>query len=311
MDIADKHCKVCKKAIAVLYPTRWAYKQYDGKNHVKAWYCSWKCLREDEKKHSKPRKEKYKKITEGVDELANIKHRDPAEVVRGMFEAMDSGVEPRAYLRKIGYKNPTDQLSHLRCWAAKNDKTALARLNKIPRLTGSGRRVKVSARKIPKAGESLLKVEHKGEPIAKVESVEETDDGFVVKARKLPPGARTPKNVKPMKPEEKPPVPKPKDGGEWERVKPLTREEHAEDSRTMNSRMEELAEAMNELTIPVMHERLRIAGLESKAIEKGTWVRTDKMIVLNSGSEMSMILGPTQWRELAKEIEMMLQQFGA
>lgn len=309
MDIIDKHCKVCKKAISVLYPTRWAYKQYDGKNHVKAWYCSWKCLREDEKKHSKPKKEKYKKITEGVDELANIKHRDPAEVVRGMFEAMDSGEEPRAYLRKIGYKNPTDQLSHLRCWASKNDRAALARLNKIPRMQGSGRRAKVSARKIPKAGESLLKFEHKGEPIAKVESVEETDDGgVVVKARKLPPGARTPKNVKPMKPGEKPPVPKPLDGGEWEEAPRVT---------GVNDDVARQAKAAEKLCVDIKEimfqqpERLRISGLESRAIEKASWVRTGGQIVLNCGEEMTMILTPEKWRGLAKEIELMLEQFGA
>ena len=307
MDIADKHCKVCKKPIAVLYPTRWAYKQYDGKNHVKAWYCSWKCLREDEKKHSKPRKEKYKKIKEGVDELANVKHRDPAEVVMGMFAAMDSGEEPRAYLRKIGYKNPTDQLSHLRYWAAKHDKAALTRLNKIPRMTGSGRKAKAKAstRKIQKPGESLLNIHENAEPIAKTVEVKDTEDGGVrFTLQKLPPGSEAAK-VKVMTRKNhrkeahglktKPAVPAPLDGGEW-----IHEETPAEESGPV----------IKEMRLPDLPPRLRIAGLESRAIERATWVRTGEMIVFSNSDEMSMILGPKQWRELATEIELMLQQFG-
>ena len=292
MDIEDKRCKVCKKTFSVLHPTRWAYKQWDG-NHVKAWYCSWKCLRADESKHAKkPRKERHNKIIEGVDELANIKHRDPAEVCRGMFAAMDGGEEPRAYLRKIGYKNPTDQLSHLRCWASKNDRAALARLNKIPRMVGSGRKkAKASAKKVPKAGESLLHYEHTGEPLGKVEETDESDGGVTVRIK-------TVKKVSDL------PVPKPLDGGEWTNAKLLTKDEHAE-AHTGGH-----AVVIKEARLPDLPKRLKIAGLESDAIKKASWVRTGDEIVLHKDEEMSLILTPQQWRGMAKEIELMLEQFG-
>ena len=59
-----------------------------------------------------------------------------------------------------------------------------------------------------------------------------------------------------------------------------------------------------------MPKLLKIAGLESRAIKKATWVRTGNEIVFHKDEEMSLILTADQWRELTKEIELMLEQFG-
>ena len=39
-----KTCAICGKEIDILYPDLWRYKRGDPV-HVKAWLCSWKCLR--------------------------------------------------------------------------------------------------------------------------------------------------------------------------------------------------------------------------------------------------------------------------
>ena len=56
-DITMKKCRTCGKNIAVLYPTRWAYKRgcsQDG--HQFDYFCSWGCMRKDEAKRNEKRK---------------------------------------------------------------------------------------------------------------------------------------------------------------------------------------------------------------------------------------------------------------
>ena len=44
-----KKCRTCGKRFDVLWPNKWAYKKHwDGKS-AKEYYCSWSCLRKDEK----------------------------------------------------------------------------------------------------------------------------------------------------------------------------------------------------------------------------------------------------------------------
>ena len=87
--------------------------------------------------------------------------------------------------------------------------------------------------------------------------------------------------------------PKPMDGGEWVNIRDMP------------------VPVLKEAPLPDPVPMLKVAGLESKAIEKATWVRTGEMITLNSGSETDMSLKPEQWRKLSTEIETMLEQFGA
>ena len=52
-----KRCRNCGKRFDVLWPELWRYKKgYDRKQAV--WFCSWKCLREDEKKEEEKKGEK-------------------------------------------------------------------------------------------------------------------------------------------------------------------------------------------------------------------------------------------------------------
>ena len=44
-----KICPVCRKHFWVMYPHLWAYKRGYGLNQ-QVYFCSWKCLRTDEKK---------------------------------------------------------------------------------------------------------------------------------------------------------------------------------------------------------------------------------------------------------------------
>ena len=48
-EIARK-CKNCGKEISIIYPNQWVYKIEKHKGLCWDWYCSWRCLREAEKK---------------------------------------------------------------------------------------------------------------------------------------------------------------------------------------------------------------------------------------------------------------------
>ena len=47
----EKRCRVCGKNVVALYPNRWAYKKRSGSGFI--WYCSWGCMRKDEKEEEK------------------------------------------------------------------------------------------------------------------------------------------------------------------------------------------------------------------------------------------------------------------
>lgn len=257
LDLDDRKCKFCGKVFTVLHPDRWAYKQTMGKKYT--WFCSWKCLRAYEKKAPAPER-KIRTMKEAY-ELENNRRRDPREVIQRMLAAMEEGTDPRAFLRDLGYINPTDQLKKLRNWAEKNDPKAADTLKKIP-----------PAKKGPAKGT-------KKEPrvIGRVVEKKEKAGGVAVKVEKLPEEAR----------------PKPMDGGEWVNIRDMP------------------GPVLKEAPLPDPVPMLKVAGLESKAIEKATWVRTGEMITLNSGSETDMSLKPEQWRKLSTEIKTMLEQFGA
>lgn len=284
LDLDDRKCKVCGKIFTVLYPDRWAYKTRKSESApVDKWFCSWHCLREDEKRHEKKIKPKYRK--EAIN-LAEVKRRDMTEVLNGVLDAIDDGRDPRAYLKGLGYQNPSDQFQKVLHWAEKNNKAAAEKLHRVPKLKrGRAKQVKTPAQKTVKAGNTKPGPR---EPIAKVEKVEEKNGGIVVTAKKLPPAAR----------------PKTLDGSEWQPAPTLDflgPEHILPQPVSYEDFMAELPQQKN--------EKLKVAGLESRAIEGGRYVRTGKMITLMNGEEMSLSLICKTWKDLAKEIDMMIEQF--
>ena len=184
MDLDDRKCRVCGKIFTVLYPDRWAYKTREGeRGPVKYWFCSWHCLREDEKKRNARRKIRPK-FKEAIN-LADVKHRDMAEVLSGVLESIEEGNDPRNYLKGIGYHNPSDQLQRVIRWAQKNNKAAAEKLNQLPKpKRGRAKQVKTPEQKSAKASKSKPGPRKR---IAKVQKVEIKNGGVVVTAKKLPP----------------------------------------------------------------------------------------------------------------------------
>ena len=284
-DINEKKCKTCGKTITVLHPTRWAYKKTKGTNQ-EMYFCSWRCLREDETQQKG--KKGMQRITREQKERA--------------VDIAISGGDPIKYLGECGSKDPK--------WCWFYIKKKLAEVNpekhaKIPEMK-RGRKAGISpqkkakkpqpegvtVKKIQKAGKNQLHFEHTGEPLGKVEEIDDSDGGVTVR-------------IKTVKKASDLPVPMPLDGGEWTKAQALTKDEHAE------AHMGTHTVVIKEARLPEMPKLLKIAGLESEALKNSSWVRTGEMIVLNNGSEMSLSLAPNEWRGLAKEIELMLMQFGA
>ena len=62
----EKHCSVCGKLFYAGDAENWVYKQQRGygANHTWLWFCSWHCMRYEEKEHEKEkqkRREMYAK----------------------------------------------------------------------------------------------------------------------------------------------------------------------------------------------------------------------------------------------------------
>ena len=85
-----KRCSFCGKEFDVLWPDLWRYKKGPDINHTSAWFCSWKCLRADEKGEEKP-----------------MKNNKQEEIALKLVEAMEkNGADPIEYLKGQGYGNP-------------------------------------------------------------------------------------------------------------------------------------------------------------------------------------------------------------
>lgn len=79
-----KRCRQCGKEFDALWPELWRYKSESPKK----WFCSWGCLRADER-GEKP-----------------MKHNKQEEVALKLVEAMENGADPIEYLKGQGYGNP-------------------------------------------------------------------------------------------------------------------------------------------------------------------------------------------------------------
>ena len=102
-------CKNCGKPISVLAPSRWGYKK---RNRNSSWdyFCTWKCLREDEKKH-----EKKQKAAE--EEKKTAAYRDREDEIRRLIRVVKDGKDPYEHLKGEGYANPKDTMRRLRLQA--------------------------------------------------------------------------------------------------------------------------------------------------------------------------------------------------
>ena len=100
-----RRCKNCGKTFAVLYPHLWRYKDDKGK-----YFCSWRCLREDERKEAEDMK---KKDGAPIKVLTEEQKRTACEMARRMEN-------PLPYLKECGMSNPTSAWVTCRKWAEKN-----------------------------------------------------------------------------------------------------------------------------------------------------------------------------------------------
>ena len=103
-------CKHCGKPITVLYPSRWGYKVRNKKGGW-TYYCTWKCLRADEKKEPKPEQAEEPEEKDG--------RNNRLEVLEEMLEAVKGGKDAYDFLEQMGYTDPKDTLRRLRITAKK------------------------------------------------------------------------------------------------------------------------------------------------------------------------------------------------
>lgn len=89
----SEKCPNCGKEFAVLWPSQWAYKRYSR------FLCSWKCLREYDRKEVVP--------------MEAIK-RDRAKIADEVIEEIRAGRNPILYLKSLGYGNPSQAYSDIR-----------------------------------------------------------------------------------------------------------------------------------------------------------------------------------------------------
>lgn len=99
-----RRCRNCGRAFGVLHPTRWAYKRPKGARYE--YFCSWGCLRADEKK--------------GSEEMRGEQTITPEQKARALEMAMD-GESPLPFLKECGAANPSATWNYIRNCAVRDD----------------------------------------------------------------------------------------------------------------------------------------------------------------------------------------------
>ena len=108
-----RRCRNCGKPFAILHPTRWAYKRAKGARYE--YFCSWGCLRADEKKDERKRKE-----AEEVAKETRVR-RDKRETLEELIEVYEGECKaPVEFLQECGYKNPEDAWHEMKTWSRRN-----------------------------------------------------------------------------------------------------------------------------------------------------------------------------------------------
>lgn len=84
----DRKCRNCGKRFTVLHPTRWAYKRPKG--HLYEYFCSWSCLRADEKKDERKEEKEVKTQDKTQRTRMNTKDMEKAvEMLKNGDKALD------------------------------------------------------------------------------------------------------------------------------------------------------------------------------------------------------------------------------
>ena len=102
-------CRNCGKKIDIIHPSRWAYKVKNNKGGHN-YFCTWKCLREDERK-------KEKKQAARKEESEQRTWNNRKDVLEKMIAAAEAGQDIYEYLWEEGYTDPKDTLRRLRIMA--------------------------------------------------------------------------------------------------------------------------------------------------------------------------------------------------
>lgn len=99
-----RKCRNCGRAFGMMHPTRWAYKRPKGARYE--YFCSWGCLRADEKK--------------GSEEMRGEITIKPEQKARALEMAMD-GESPLPFLKECGAANPSATWNYIRNCAVRDD----------------------------------------------------------------------------------------------------------------------------------------------------------------------------------------------
>ena len=102
-------CKHCGKPISILHPSQWGYKVRNKKGGWN-YFCTWKCLRADERKEQKQVQ---------AEEPGKETKNNRVQVLEEMLDAVSDGRDVYDYLRDMGYADPKDTLRRLRITAKK------------------------------------------------------------------------------------------------------------------------------------------------------------------------------------------------
>lgn len=103
-------CKHCGKPISILHPSQWGYKVRNKKGGW-TYYCTWKCLRADERKEPKTKQAEEPEEKDG--------RNNRMEVLEELLEAVKGGKDAYDFLEQMGYTDPKDTLRRLRITAKK------------------------------------------------------------------------------------------------------------------------------------------------------------------------------------------------
>ena len=114
-------CKHCGKPITVLYPSRWGYKVRNKKGGWN-YYCTWKCLRADERKEPKTKQGEEPEEKDG--------RNNRLEVLEELLEAVKGGKDAYDFLEQMGYTDPKDTLRRLRITAKKEASKLYTKMEK-------------------------------------------------------------------------------------------------------------------------------------------------------------------------------------
>ena len=112
-----KQCPVCRKEFTVLWPHQWAYKRNWPSHPV--YYCSWKCLRANDKEEGERQMGKPRRISED-------------QVKEAVRIAIETG-DPREYLRDLGFENPAQKWHEIKKKVKASDPKTY---EKLPRVCG-------------------------------------------------------------------------------------------------------------------------------------------------------------------------------